>query len=123
MEAFASIVGEEECEPSKIYIAATVDQGGNIVNAFKLLGVDVLVCSAHRLNSAVCWATGTNGSFTPDGGGTCKNRPCRNLVSKVTAMVGHMSHSPTNNDIFKKVQDGITELLNCLEMVRRNDTR
>ena len=44
-------------------------------------------------------------------------------MSKVTAMVGHMSHSPTNNDIFKKVQDGITELLNCLEMVRRNDTR
>ncbi|CAN0446287.1 unnamed protein product, partial [Pylaiella littoralis] len=33
-----------------IYVAATVDQGGNMVNAFEGMGVPVLICTGHRLN-------------------------------------------------------------------------
>ena len=80
-DAFARIVGAENCEPSNIYVAATVDQGGNMSNAFGNMGVPVLICSGHRLNSAVSRATGITRSFNKDGSGTCKNRPCKELVT------------------------------------------
>ena len=122
-DAFASIAGAENCEPSNIYVAATVDQGGNMINAFGNMGVPVLICSGHRLNSAVSRATGITGSFNKDGSGTCKNRPCKELVTKATAMVGRMTHSVCNNDAFKKVQQEVSELTSILELTRRNDTR
>lgn len=123
VDAFEGILGAENCEPRDIYIAATVDQGRNLINAFDNMGVPVLICSGHRLNSAVSWSTGIGGTYAKDGAGTCKNRACRDLVTKVTAMVGHMTHSVCNNDAFKKVQAEVTELTSLLELVRRNDTR
>lgn len=123
IDAFGGIVGEANCEPRLIYIAATVDQGANMVNAFKRMGVETLLCSGHRLNSAVQWATGVGGSYKADGTGTCKNRQSRELTTKTTAMVGHCSHSVCNNDEFKKVQADLDEAARLLELVRRNDTR
>ena len=45
-----------------MFIAFTVDQGGNIVNAIKSLGVEVVMCFAHRLNTVVTWMLGISGS-------------------------------------------------------------
>lgn len=36
-------------------MAATVDQGGNVLNACKSLGLSVHPCRAHRIDSAVMW--------------------------------------------------------------------
>ena len=69
-DAFASIVEAETCEPSNIYVAATVGQGGNMINAFDNMGIPVLICSGHRLNSAVSRATGITESFNRDGSRT-----------------------------------------------------
>ena len=104
VDAFGGIVGDAYCEPSNIYIAAAVDQGGKMINAFRRMGVPTLIRYGHRLNSSVQWSTGIAGSFKADGGGTCKNCLAHELVRKATAMVGHCSHSVCNNDELKKVQ-------------------
>ncbi|CAN0332194.1 unnamed protein product, partial [Scytosiphon promiscuus] len=104
-------------------MAATVDQGRNIINAWESMNVPVLICSGHRLNSAVTWGLGISGSFSQAGGGTCKNTVLRKLMAKIAAMVGHFSHSAVNNDAFKAVQREVQELAAVLELIRRNDTR
>ncbi|CAM9297061.1 unnamed protein product [Pylaiella littoralis] len=102
---FAPIV-EGNADPSKIYVAATVDQGGNMVNAFGALGVPVLICTGHRLNSGINWALGINGTFVKaTQTGTCKNPVLRHLVAVMTALAGGFSHSPCNNDAFKNAQE------------------
>lgn len=89
-------------QPKQVYVAATVDQGRNIINACEALGITTLQCLCHRVNSAVMWATGING--TP---ATCKNKNGRELVSKAAALVGMFSHSCTNSDAFRALQDKI----------------
>ena len=32
---FSGICGEDSCDPNDVFVAATVDQGGNTVNAFR----------------------------------------------------------------------------------------
>ena len=123
VDDFGDIVGAEHCESSSIYIAATVHQGNNMINAFRNMGVDTLICSGHRLNSGVQWSTGIAGTFKTDGSETCKNRSAHDLVTKSTAMVGHLSHSVCNNDEFKKVQEEFEEVCTLLELIRRYDTR
>ena len=93
---FTPICGAEGCDPSSIYLAATVDQGGNVVNAFKNMGVPVLECTGHRLNSMVSWGVGISGSIQAGGGGTNKNRRLNALIARAIAMVGKFSHSPVN---------------------------
>ena len=117
------IVGAEHCEPSSIYIAATVDQGKKMTNASRNMGVDTLICSGPRLNSGVQWSTGIAGMFKTDGSGTCKNRSAHDLVTKSTAMVGHLIPSVCNNDEFKKVQEELEEVCTLLELIHRNYTR
>ena len=41
-----------------VFIAFTVDQGANVVNAIEALGVIVVLCCAHRLNTLVVWVLG-----------------------------------------------------------------
>lgn len=86
------------------------------------MGVPVLICSGHRLNSSVCLSLGISGSYS-GGDGTCKNPELRQLMSKAAAMVGYFSHSAVNNDAFKAVQEEISEIFVTLELIRRNDTR
>ena len=50
-EFFADMMGPD-VKPKDVFLAFTVDQGGNVVNACILLEVEVIKCNAHRLNSA-----------------------------------------------------------------------
>ena len=54
-EFFADIMGPD-VKPKDVFLAFTVDQGGNVVDACILLEVEVIKCNAHRLNSATMWA-------------------------------------------------------------------
>ena len=83
----------ESVEPKDAFLAFTVDQGGNVVNACAALGVEVIKCNCHRVNSAVLWSLGIAGSAT-----TCKNKPMGALMKKLAACVGVWSHSAVNND-------------------------
>lgn len=120
---FEPILGEGNAHPAKLFIAGTVDQGGNMINALRLLGIPVLVCSGHRLNSAVGWALGINGSVREDGQGTCRNPVLRDLIAKMTACAVVFSHSPCNNDALADIQRELNDICRALEIVRRNDTR
>ena len=123
----SGICGGDSCEPNDVFVAATVDQGGNMVNAFRNLGVPVLACTGHRLNTAIKRSLGIAGMFTAGGGDSCKNAQLRSLLQRASAMVGAFSHSPVNNDECKSLQremknmDG--DIPDVLELIRRNDTR
>ena len=73
---------DESVEPKEVFLAFTVDQGGNVVNACAALGVEVIKCNCHRVNSAVLWSLGVAGSAT-----TCKNNPMGALMKKLAACV------------------------------------
>lgn len=95
-----------------------------MVNAFTALGVPVLVCTGHRLNSSINWGLGISGSWDKTKKtGTCKNLVLRELVAVMTALAGVFSHSPCNNDAFKDVQTEMDDMCSALEVVRRNATR
>ena len=116
-EFFAGFVGES-VEPKDIFLAFTVDQGGNVVNACAALGVEVIKCNCHRVNSAVLWSLGIAGSAT-----TCKNKPMGALMKKLAACVGVWSHSAVNDnlkDIQRQLEEDFHEIY---ELLRRNDTR
>eukprot|EP00903_Cladosiphon_okamuranus_P012792 g11956.t1 len=123
-EFFAPIVGDTNAAPEKIYVAATVDQGGTMVNAFRALRVPVLICTGHRLNSSINWGLGISGSWDKTKAtGTCKNLVLRELVAVMTALAAVFSHSPCNNDAFKDVQTELDDMCRALGVLRRNDTR
>ena len=117
-EFFAGFMGES-VEPKDVFLAFTVDQGGNVVNACAALGVEVIKCNCHRVNSAVLWSLGIAGSAT-----TCKNKPMGALMKKLAACVGVWSHSVVNNDKLKDIQRQLKEEFHQIyELLRRNDTR
>ncbi|CAN0443297.1 unnamed protein product, partial [Laminaria digitata] len=80
-------------------MSATVDQGMNVVNACRNLGIQTILCRGHRLNSSVMWALGINGSAK-----TCKNESMKPLIAKCAALVGVFSHSAVNNDALRAIQ-------------------
>ena len=109
----------ESVEPKDVFLAFTVDQGGNVVNACAALGVEVIKCNCHRVNSACFWSLGIAGSAT-----TCKNKPMGALMKKLAACVGVWSHSAVNNDKLKDIQRQLEEDFHEIyELLRRNDTR
>lgn len=117
-EHFASFMGEF-VEASQVFLAFTVDQGGNVVNACEALNVPVIKCNCHRANSSTLWSLGIAGSAA-----TCKNKEMGDLTKKLAALVGVFSHSAVNNDKLKAIQkvvDGV--LRDVYELIRRNDTR
>lgn len=116
-EYFADFMGES-VEPRDVFLAFTVDQGGNVVNACVALGVPVIKCNCHRVNSAVLWALGIAGSPA-----TCKNKAMGELMKKLAALVGVFSHSAVNNDMLKEIQRLEEDLHRIYELIRRNDTR
>ena len=73
-EWFEDIIGPS-VQARDVFIAFTVDQGGNIVNAIKSLGVEVVTCFAHRLNTVVTWMLGISGR-----GSTCRNPEMKKLI-------------------------------------------
>ena len=83
------------------------------------LGVEVIKCNCHRVNSAVLWRLGIAGSAT-----TCKNKPMGALMRKLAACVDVWSHSAVNNDKLKDTQRQLEEDFHEIyELLRRNDTR
>ena len=75
-----------------------------MVNACRSLGVPVLLCRAHRINSAVMWMLGIAGSAA-----RCQNRDMRELIQRAAALVGVFSHSAVNNDALREVQRRVQE--------------
>ena len=96
-----------------------MDQGGNVVNACETLGVEVIKCNCHRVNSAVMWSLGTSGT-----GARCKNKAMSELIiRKLAACVSVFSHSAVNNDMLNELQKLEENLHRIYELIRRNDTR
>ena len=116
-EWFSKLVGDR-VEPSDVFLAFTVDQGLNVVNAIEDLNVPVVVCNAHRLNTVVCWMLGIVGSDK-----TCKNPVLEKNMKKLAACVGKFSHSAVNNSDLKTIQELSPVFSKVYELIRRNDTR
>ncbi|CAB1104121.1 unnamed protein product [Ectocarpus sp. CCAP 1310/34] len=98
LEYFKDLIGPS-VQPHDVFLGFTVDQGKNIVNAYTALGVPVVECNCHRVNSAVLWALGIAGCAR-----TCKNKLMGDLMKKLAASVGVFSHSAVNNDMLKEIQ-------------------
>ena len=116
-EFFGGLMGED-VTPKDVFLAFTVDQGGNVVNACMMLGVAVIKCNAHRLNSVTMWALGERESVK-----MCENSGMEKLMKRLAAVVGVFSHSAVNNDELKeiqKLQDGFSKIY---DLIRRNDAR
>ena len=90
-EFFAGCMGES-VEPKDVFLALTVDQGGHDVSACAALGMEVMKCNCHRVNSAAMWSLGIAGSAA-----RCKNKAMDQLMQKLAARVGVWSHSGVNN--------------------------
>ena len=90
-----------------------MDQGGNIVDACEALGVEVIKCNCHRVNSAVMWSLGIS-----DAAARCKNKAMGELMKKLAACVGVFSHSVVNNDILKELQKLEENLHRIYELIR-----
>ena len=116
-EWFSKLVGDR-VEPSDVFLAFTVDQGLNVVNAIEALNVPVVVCNAHRLNTVVCWMLGIAGSDK-----TCKNPVLEKNMKKLAACVGKFSHSAVNNSDLKTIQELFPVFSKVYELIRRNGTR
>ena len=103
-----------------VFIAFTVDQGAkNVVNAIEALGVIVVLCCAHRLNTVVVvWMLGFGGTVN-----TCRNKPMEVLMRKLAACVGKSSHSAVNNSELKALHELVPQFSKIYELIRRNDTR
>ena len=52
------------------------------MNACEALGVEVIKCNCHRVNSAVLWSLGISGAAAP-----CKNKARGELMRKLAACV------------------------------------
>ena len=63
------------------------------------MGVEVIKCYFHRVNSAVLWSLGISGAVA-----RCKNKAMGELLQKLAARVGSISHSAANNDMLKELQ-------------------
>ena len=112
---FAGFMGESV---EDVFLAFTVDQGGNVANACAALDVEVIKCNCHRVNPAALWSLGIAGSAT-----TCKKKPMGALMKKLAAFVGVWSHSAVNNDKRKDIQSQLEEDFHEIyELLRRNDT-
>ena len=90
---------EEFVKTKDVFLAFTVAQAGNVVNACEASGVEVIKCSCHRVNFATLWSLGISGSAA-----TCKNKAMDNLMQKLAACVGVFSHFAVNNDKVKDIQ-------------------
>ena len=104
----------DRVEPSDVFLAFTVDQGLNVVNAIEALNVPVVVCNAHRLNTVVCWILGIAGSDK-----TCKNPVLEKNMKKLAACVGKFSHSAVNNSDLKTIQELSPAFSKVYELIRR----
>ena len=95
-----------------------MDQGGNVVNAREALGVEVIKCNCHRVNSAVLWSLGISGAAA-----RCKNKAMGELMKKLAACAGVFSHSTVNNHMLQELQKLEEDLHRLYKLISRNDTK
>lgn len=67
-----------------------------MANALTPLGFDTVKCRGCRVNSSITWALGLAGSVF-----TCKTPPCKTLIEKGVALVGHLA---VNKDALYVIQ-------------------
>lgn len=77
--------------PQDVFLACSVDQGGNVVNACVLLGVAMIRCNAHQLKSVTVWALRISGSVK-----NCKNPERQKLMKRLAAVTWVFSLSTVN---------------------------
>ena len=82
------------------------------------MGVEVIKCNCYRVNSAVLWSLDISGAAA-----RCKNKAMGELMKKLAARVGFISHSAVNNDMLKELQKLEKDLHRIYELIERNDTR
>lgn len=116
-EFFSDMVSDG-VQPKDVFLAFTVNQSGGVVNACSNLGVDVVKCNAHRLNSATIRALGMWGNSS-----TCKNAAVGKLMSRLAACVRVFSHPVVNNDERKEIQQLQEDCFRIYQLIARNDTR
>lgn len=103
-----------DVQAKDVFIAFTVDQGGNAVNAIKALGVEVVMCCAHRLKTVVSWMLGTFSSAA-----TCKNPDMEKLTKRLAACVGKFSNSAIDNSKLNDIQELAAAFSKVCELTRR----
>lgn len=143
---FAGICGQSE--PRDVYLAATLggcsggDGGGSFRRTLEDMGIPVLVCSSHRLHSAVARSLGgcggavdSNGAGNICGGSSngekCANGKMRDVVRRAVSMVeifqhwgppeGGSSAGPTA--ALETVRAEVEELAVALTRTRRANAR
>ena len=83
------------------------------------MGVEVIKCNCHRVNSAVLWSLGISNAAARR-----KNKAVGELMmQKLTARVGSISHSAVNNGMLKELQKLEEDFHRIYELIKRNDTR
>ena len=86
---------------------------------YKSMGVEVIKCNCHRVNSAVLWSLGISNAAA-----RWKNKAVGDLMmQKLAARVGSISHSAVNNGMLKKFQKLEEDFHRIYELIKRNDTR
>lgn len=63
-EGFFGGMKGEYVTPSDVFLSFAVDKDGNVSKVIDELGIPVLKCAAHHLNTAVVWAPGLAGLAT-----------------------------------------------------------
>ena len=66
------------------------------MNACEALVVEAIKSNCPRVNSTVLWSLGISGSAA-----RCKNKAMGELMKKVAACIGVLSHSAVNNDMLR----------------------
>ena len=83
---------------------------------YKRIGVEVIKCSCHRVNSAVLWSLGIPGAAAH-----WKNKAMGELMKKQAARVVFFSHYAVNNGMPKEPQKLEEDLRRIYELIKRND--
>lgn len=94
----------KDVTPSDVFAGATVGHGGHFANACRALGIETLLCRAHRINSSVMWMLGIAGAASK-----CQNPAMKEIIQKAAHLVGVFSHSAVNQDALREVQNGMAE--------------
>ena len=74
-------------------------------------------CNCHRVISAVLWSLGISGAAA-----RCKNKAMGELMKKLAACVGFISHSAVNNNMLKELQE-LEENLHPISWYRPGSVR
>jgi len=103
--------------PASLFKLAVIDGGSNIQNTFRLIGISILYCMAHKLHLCVKRALGQYGQ-------PAVNLQAKMLGEKHRKQVTHFSKSPKNTQILLRLQkDSFGTAQRCLQPLQDVVTR